>query len=346
MMFGNKQSQLVIEIRVIKNRLIEIRHARIVQVSLALLCGFLSSLVSAQAFPTRNVRIVVPFPAGGSIDAIARQLAQKYTEAFSRPVLVDNRPGAGTNIGAELVAKAAPDGHTWLMNSTSQAISAALYKNLGYDPEKDLAPVTPLMTNILVFVVASKVSAQSMKELMAQMRAQPGGLNFGTTGIGSGNHIAMEMFLQAAALKAVHVPYKGDAGLFPGLIANDVQIAFAPSQSAVAHMKAGRVRALAVASPRRSPALDVPTIAEASGLSNYEYSGWTSLFTTAGTPREFLLRINDEIAKILRSPDIQKNLEIWGVDHYQVGVDEFTARYRRDIEAFKRVVRDANIKVD
>ena len=163
------------------------------------------------------------------------------------------------------------------------------------------AALTPQMTSFQVFVVASRVSAQSMKELMAQMGSQPGGLNFGTTGIDSRNHIAMEMFLQAAGLKAVHVPYKGDAGLFPGLFANDVQIAFAASQAAVAHMKAGRVRALAVTALRRSSALDLPTIAEASGLSNYEFSGWTSLCATAGAPREILLRINDETAKILRS---------------------------------------------
>jgi tripartite-type tricarboxylate transporter receptor subunit TctC len=302
---------------------------------------------SAQDFPSKNIRFVVPQPAGGSIDAIARQFAQKYANAFGRTVVVDNRVGAGTNIGAEQVAKAAPDGHTWLINSTAQAISAALYRNLGYDPERDLAPITPLMTNTLVFVVTPKVPAQTLKDFLAMLRAEPGKYAFGTTGIGSGNHIAMERFLQAAGVKVLHVPYKGDAGLFPALFANDVQFALAPSQAAVSHIKSGRVRALAVAPAKRSRAMpDVPTMGEASGIAHYEYTGWTSLFATAGSPREVLVRINDETAKILEMPDIKKNLVAWGVEPYHLGVEEFTARYKRDIEVFKKVVRDGNIHVD
>jgi tripartite-type tricarboxylate transporter receptor subunit TctC len=311
----------------------------------ALLC-LVSAGAFAQAWPAKNIRIVVPLPAGGSIDGIARQFAQKYSEAWSRPVIVDNRPGAGTNIGAEIVAKAPPDGYTWLMNSTAQAISAALYKNLAYDPEKDLAPVTPLMTNILVFVVPAKLPQQTLKEMMAAMKAEPGKVAFGTTGIGSGGHLAIEMFLQMAGLKALHVPYKGDAGLFPGLVAADVSFALAPSQSAVSHVRGGRVRALAVAAARRTRALpDVPTMAEASGL-NYQYVGWTSVFTTAGTPREVLLRISEESGRIVRSPEVQKSFETWGVEPYEMSVDEFTARYRSDIAAFRKVVRDAGIKVE
>jgi tripartite-type tricarboxylate transporter receptor subunit TctC len=318
-----------------------------VKAAVALLGLVLALPAAAQSFPTKNIRFVVPFPAGGSIDLIARQVSQKISESWNRPVVVENRAGAGTNIGAEFVAKAPPDGHTWLINSTAQAISAALYRNLGYDPEKDLAPITPLMSNTLVLVVPPKVPAQTLQELMAMLRANPGKYAFGTTGVGSGNHIALERFLLAAGLKALHVPYKGDAGLFPGLLAHDVQFALAPSQTAVAHIKAGRVRALGVAPARRSAAMpDVPTMGEASGLRDYEYTGWTSLFTTAGTPREVLLRIHDEASRVARTPEFQKNLEGWGVEPYPMSLDDFTARYRSDIEAFRKVVRDANIKVE
>jgi tripartite-type tricarboxylate transporter receptor subunit TctC len=301
----------------------------------------------AQSFPTRPVRLVVPFAAGGSIDSIARLIGPKYSAAFGQPVLVDNKPGAASNIGAEFVAKAPPDGHTLLLTSTGLAIGGAVYKNLNYDPEKDLVPVGSLMTTSFVLVVPPAVPARSARELIALMKDSPGKLNFGTTGIGSGNHIAVEMLLQAAGVRAVHIPYKGDAPLFPALLANEVQFAFAPSQLAVPHIRAGRVRALAVAPAKRLTALpDVPTLAEAGGIADYEYSGWIGLFATAGTPRDVLLRIWDETAKILNMPEVNRNYEGWGAEPFALGVDEFGARYRKDVARFRNVVKQANIKVE
>jgi tripartite-type tricarboxylate transporter receptor subunit TctC len=287
---------------------------------------------------------VVPYAAGGAVDAMARVFAQKYADAWGQPVVVENRPGAGGNIGSEVVAKAPPDGHTWLLNTSGQAIAPSLYRKLNYDALKDLAPVTTYVAAALILVVPPQVPATTVKELIALAKAQPGKLNFGSTGIGSGPHLAQEMFKSMAGIDVVHVPYKGDAPLFPALFANEVQFAVVPSQTALAHVKAGKVRVLAVTNARRSAALpEVPTVAEAGGLAGYEFGGWTGLFTTGGTPREVIRRIAEETSKLMRAPDVTKYFPLWGVESYHLGTEDFTARYLSDIEKYARIIREARI---
>jgi tripartite-type tricarboxylate transporter receptor subunit TctC len=232
----------------------------------------------AQSFPTKAVRIVVPYPAGGAVDVMARVFAQKFSEAWSQPVIVENRAGAGGNVGAELVAKSAPDGYTWLMNTSGQAIAPGLYKRLNYDPLKDLTPITQLVTTSLVLVTSLKVPANSPKELIALIGAQPGKVNFGSTGIGSAPHLNGEMFKAAAKLEVTHIPYKGYQQLFPALFANEVQYAFVPPQTGLPIIRSGKVRPLAVSGTRRASALpDVPTMTE-SGVPEVQYNGWIGFF--------------------------------------------------------------------
>ncbi len=298
---------------------------------------------TAQNFPAKPIRYVVPYAAGGAVDAMARVFAQRYAEAWGQPVLVENRAGAGGNIGSEVVAKAAPDGHTWLINTSGQAIAPALYRKLNYDAVKDLAPVATYVAAALIVVTPLQVPVNSIKDLIALARAQPGKLNFGSTGIGSGPHLAQELFKSMAGIDVVHVPYKGDAPLFPALFTNEVQFAVVPSQTALAHIRAGKVRVLAITNAKRSSALpDVPTVAEA-GLPGYEFGGWTGLFATGGTSRDIIRRIVDETAKLMQAPEVQKYFPAWGVEPDFRGTEEFTARYHADIDKYVRIIRDAKI---
>jgi tripartite-type tricarboxylate transporter receptor subunit TctC len=297
----------------------------------------------AQTFPSKPIRMVVPYAAGGAVDAMARVFAPKYAEVLGQPVLIDNRAGAGGNIGSEIVAKSAPDGSTWLINTSGQAVAPALYKRLTYDAVKELAPVATWVAAALIVVTPPQVKAASVGELIALAKSQPGKLNFGSTGIGSGPHLAQELLKSMAQIDVVHVPYKGDAPLFPALFTNEVQFAVVPSQTALAHIKAGKVRAIAVTNAKRSSALpDVPTVAE-SGLPGYEFGGWTGLFVSGGTPRDVIRRLNDETARIVKMPEVSKFYAVWGVEPDYRNTEDFTARYLGDIEKFSKIVRDARI---
>jgi tripartite-type tricarboxylate transporter receptor subunit TctC len=310
--------------------------------ALTTLCAAAFS-ATAQSWPTKPVRMVVPYAAGGAVDAMARVFSQKYSEVLGQPVVLDHKPGAGGNIGSESVAKSPPDGYSWLINTSGQAIAPALYRKLNYDAVKELAPVASWISAALIVVTPPQVPANTLAELIALAKAQPGKLNFGSTGIGSGPHLAQEMFKSMAGIDVVHVPYKGDAGLLPALFANEVQFAVVPSQTALPHVKAGKVRVLAVTNARRSSALpSVPTVDEA-GLKGYEFGGYTGVWMSGGSPREVIRRVADDTARIVKMPDVTKYYAVWGVEPFYMNTEQFTARYLADIEKYTRVIREAKI---
>jgi tripartite-type tricarboxylate transporter receptor subunit TctC len=301
------------------------------------------SAAAQQSYPNRPIRLVVPYAPGGATDAMARVYAQKFQEAWGQPMLVENRAGAGGNIGAEVVAKSPPDGYTILLNTSGQAIAPGLYKKLNYDPLKDLVPITQLVGTSLVLVTSPQLPVNSPRELVALARAQPGKLNFGSTGIGSAPHLNGEMFKSAERLDVTHVPYKGDAQVFPALLANEVQFAFVPPQSGLAIIKSGKVKALAVTGSRRSSSLpDLPTLVE-SGVPGVEYNGWVGLFASAGTPREVVQKIADEAARMLHLPEVMKYNPGWGVDPVGSTPDQFAATFRAEVDKFAKLIREAKI---
>jgi len=297
----------------------------------------------AQAWPAKPVRLVVPVPAGGSVDTIARAFAQKFTEAWQQLVIVDNRSGAGGTIGAAMVAKSAPDGYTLLINSTSQASSASLYRKLPFDALNDFAPVTQIISTYMMMVSSPKVPVATLKELIALAKAQPGTLNFGSTGMGSSPHLVGELLRLETGIDVVHIPYKGDVLLQPALISGQIQFATLPPIAVLQHVKAGRMRALAVTGKVRvSTSPDVPTVAEA-GVPNFEFTGWIGLFAPAGTPSDILGRISAETIRLLGTPDILERVPGWGGEPAGTTPEEFAARYRSDIAKYARIIREAKV---
>ena len=297
----------------------------------------------AQSWPARVVHLIVPVSAGGGIDTVARAMAQKYSEAWGQPVVVENRAGAGGIIGADALAKAPRDGYTLLVNSTSQATSAAQYARLPYDPLKDFAPASQIIYTYLMLGVNMKVSATSVKELVALAKAQPGRLNYGSTGSGGSPHLVSELFRLETGINVVHVPYKGDSQLQPALVSDEVQFTFLTPIALMSHVRSGRVRALAITgSSRTSIAPDVPTMAEA-GFPAVEYTGWMGTFAGGGTPRDVLVRIAEDTRRIMRMPDILARVPGWGGEPAGSTPDEFEARYRADVAKFARIIREAKI---
>ena len=304
-----------------------------------------ATLAAAQAWPAKPVRIMVGASPGGGTDIIARMLAEKYQAIFGQPFLVENRPGASNTIAADLTAKAPPDGQTILVaTNTAQSIAPHLLK-LGYDPLKDLAPVALLVTVPNVLVVNTDVPAKSVKELVALIRANPDKYSYGSSGTGSTQHLAGEAFAHELGLKMTHVPYKGSSQALADLIGGQIQMIFDTTSSAMSHIKGGKVRALAVMSPKRSRELpDVPTLAEA-GIPNVEMTTWYGLFATAGTPRPTLDRLAAETAKVLKMPDVQKRLEALAGEPGNVTPAQLGAMNKAEYERFGALIRGANIKI-
>ena len=302
-----------------------------------------SGIALAQAWPGKPVRLIVPISAGGSVDTIGRAVAQKYSELWKQPVIVENRAGAGGTIGSDIVAKSAPDGYTLLINSTSQASTAALYRKLPYDPIREFAPVTQIITTYQMLVSSPKLPVTTLRELIAMAKAQPGKLNMASSGVGSSPHLVGELLRLEAGINVVHVPYKGDVGLQPALIGGEVDFSFLSPIAAIAHMKGGRMRVLAVTGLQRAAiAPEVPTMVEA-GVPNFEFIGWVGLFAPAGTPREVERRISDDMKQILAMPDIAERVPGWGGVAAGTTPEEFTTRYRSDVAKFIRIVRDAKV---
>src|SRR5215470_5325303 len=236
---------------------------------IGVLLGLTGSAASAQGFPSKPLHIVVPFAAGGAVDTVARAFGPRLTEGFGQPVIIDNRPGAGSNIGADFVAKSPPDGYTVLLTPAGLAIGPALYRKLPFDPAKDLTPVTQLMSSWLILAASEKLPATSLRELLALAKAKPGRLNYGSTGIGSPPHLAGELLRLLGGIDIVHVPYKGDAPMYAALLAGEVDVAFGPLAGAAPLIKSGRLRLLAMTDVKRSPLLpEAPTLME-SGLPDF-----------------------------------------------------------------------------
>jgi tripartite-type tricarboxylate transporter receptor subunit TctC len=306
--------------------------------ALAFPCG--SAL--AQSYPSRPVRIIVPFAAGGAVDTLARLLGNKLTEQFGQPVVVENRAGAGGNLAPDALAKAAPDGYTILLTTNGLAISPALYRTLPFDVHKDFVPVTQVVASQLVIAAHPKLPANSIVELIALAKAKPGSLNYGSTGIGNPLHLTMEMLKTAAGIDIQAVPYRGDAPLNAALIAGEIQVAVVPMATTLPHLQNDLLKALAVGGAQRAAALPkVPTVAET--IPGFESSSWQGLFVPANTPREIVMTIQRETAKALKAPDLVERLKTGGNEPVGSTPDEFDARFRADIAKFAKIVKDARI---
>ena len=305
-----------------------------------------AAAAAAQSYPSKPVRIMVGANAGGGTDIIARMLAEKYQAAMGQPFVVENKPGASNTIAADLTAKAAPDGHTLLLaTNTGAAIAPHLIK-LAYDPNKDLIPVALIVVVPNVLVVGPNVPANNVRDLIVLMKAKPDGFSYGSSGVGSTQHLAGEAFNLAAGTKAVHVPYKGSAQALADLVGGQIQLDFDTTSSAMAFIKGGKVKPLAVMSAKRTPELpDVPTMAEA-GLPGVEMTTWYGLFVTAGTPKAVVDRIFAETAKALQQPDVQKRLTGLGGEPGNVSQAEFAALVKSDYDRFGKLIKDANVKLE
>jgi tripartite-type tricarboxylate transporter receptor subunit TctC len=298
---------------------------------------------AAQDYPNRPVRIVVPYPAGGTIDAVARLVGQKLQESFKQAVIIENRAGASGNIGADVVAKSAPDGYTILLATNGQASTPAVFRKLPYDAEKDLIPVTQLNSSTLVLVAHPNLPARTVPELVTLAKSKPGSLNYGSTGVGNPLHLTMEMLKRKAGMDIMMVPFRGDAPLMTALIANEVQLAVSPVPAAQPHIQSGVLRALGLTRARRTPALpDVPTIAE-QGFSDFDTASWHGFFVPAGTPHEVVMRIYQETKKALETPDLRERLLRLGAEPVATSPTEFTALFKADMEKFGQVVKEAGI---
>ena len=303
-------------------------------------------IASGQAYPTKPIRIVVPLAAGGPGDLLARAIAQKLSDTMAQPVVIDNRPGANTNVGNEAVAKAAPDGYTLLATASTLTINPSLYSNLTYDPIKDFAPITPIATTPLVLVVHPSLSVRSVKELIALARARPTQILYGSPGNGSTPHLAAEMFNTMAGVKLMHVPYKGVTGAFSDLLGGQISLMFPGAPIAVPQVKAGKLRALGTTGAKRTPAApEVPTIAEAA-LPGYEVSVWYGILAPAGTPRTVISRLNTEIVRIVQLPDIRERWAALGAEPLHSAPEQFAAFLKNDLGKWAKVVRDSGAKID
>jgi tripartite-type tricarboxylate transporter receptor subunit TctC len=302
--------------------------------------------VTAQVYPTKPVRLVVPWPPGGGTDILARAMADKLTETWNQTVYVDNRAGAGGNIGTEIAAKSAADGYTIIFATSSLAYNPALYKALSYDAIKDFVPITLVASIPHVLVVNGGSSISSVRDLITQATANPGKLNYASAGNGSNFHLAAELFTRVAKIKAVHIPYKGGGPAVTAVIAGEVDFTFANLVAALPHVQSGRLRALGVTSEKRSRALpDVPTISE-SGLTGYEFSTWFGVLAPTGTPPEIIRTLNRDIVRILKTQELMQRLTREGAELIASTPEEFAAFLKQDTDKWSVIIRDADIRAE
>ena len=300
---------------------------------------------SGPAWPNRPIRILVPYAAGGAMDVLARLIASKLQEQMGTPVIVENRSGAGGNIGADAVAKAAPDGYTILFNINGHAIAPAIYKSLPFNPDKDFLPITQLFSTATAFVVLPSLPVKSFQEFVALAKSRPGDLNYGSTGVGNSLHLTMELLMRETGMKMTMVPFRGDAPLFQGFMSNDVQAAVVPTVAAKQQMDSGIIRVLGVSSAQRLAAMpDVHTIKE-QGLPDFESTGWMGLFAPAGTPRPIIERLAQEARTAIMAPDMTPRFVSFGVEPIAQGPEAFDAVYKADRIKFEKIVKEANISL-
>jgi tripartite-type tricarboxylate transporter receptor subunit TctC len=304
-------------------------------------------LGAQEAYPTKPVRWVVPYAAGGLPDTIARVLAQKVTESLGQQVVIENRGGAGGITGTEVVAHAAPDGYTFLVADVGQvAINPHLYTKLPFDPDKDLTPVSLLATANLFLVANQSVPVKDFGELVVLARAKPGVLNYGSSGVGSIHHLSMEVLKSSLGLAIVHIPYKGTGQSIPALVSGDVSLAYSAMPSIAAHVKSGRVKVLAVSTAGRSPtAPDVPTVAEL-GVPGYDFAPEIGLLAPAGTSPAIIARVSQEVAKALRSPEVTQRFAQLDITPVGSSPAEYAARIRAANEKYARAVKVSGARID
>jgi tripartite-type tricarboxylate transporter receptor subunit TctC len=314
---------------------------------LILAAALAASSAHADVYPSRPIRFVVAFPPGGGTDIIARSIAQKLAERLARQVLVDNRPGAGGNIGTDIVAKSAPDGYTMLMGSAGPlAINSSLFASMPFDPQRDLAPVTLAASTPNLLVVHPSLKVATVKELVELARAHPGEINFASSGHGTPAHLAGELFNSMAGVKLVHVPYKGAAPALADLLGGQVQLMFSTMPPALPHVKDGKLRALAVTSAKRSPATpNLPTVDEAA-LPGFEANTWHGVVLPAGTQPAIIARLNREIVAILHLPEIVERLSSQGAEPVGSTPEEFAAYIRSETKKWAKVVRESGAKAE
>jgi tripartite-type tricarboxylate transporter receptor subunit TctC len=305
-----------------------------------------ASTVVAQTYPVKPIRLIVPQSAGGSTDLVARPLAQQLANALKEPVVVDNRPGAGSVIGTDLVAKAAPDGYTLLAVAASFSMSPSLHPDLPFDPARDFAPITLLSSLPNILVVQPVLPVKSVKELIDYAKARPGQLNFGSSGVATGTHLSMEMFMVMTGIRLVHVPYKGGGLAVNALLGGEVQVNFATISTALPFVKNGRLRALAVTTTKRTAAApEVPTVAE-SGVPGYAYASWIGLLAPARTPHPIVAILNTEAVKAVHMPEMKSILALEGSEPVGNTAAEFSALIKTEVARWRKVVKAAGIKAE
>ncbi len=305
-----------------------------------------SSSVFAQAWPSKTITLVVPFPAGGTTDLISRPLAQKLAEVLKQPVVVENRGGAGGTLGAGVAARTAPDGYTFLIGAVHHTIATTLYKNLPYNFEKDFAPVTVMAYVPNIVVAHSSVAAKNMQELTALAKAKPGSITYGSAGNGTSHHMAAELFKSMAKVDMQHVPYKGGGPMMNDLIGGQINVAFETAASATPQIKGGKVKALAITTAKRSPSMpDLPTVAE-SGLPGYDVVTWYGMLAPAGTPKDVVARMNDEVRKILHTAEFKQRLADISSEPGDTTPEQFAELIKSDTVKWAKVVKESGATID
>ncbi len=296
--------------------------------------------VNAQQYPTKTVRIIVPATPGGSSDVFARAIAQRLQETWGKPVIVEYKPGAGTNIGSDLVAKSAPDGYTLLLNGIPLATNPSLYANMPFSPSKDLAPIIEVAEMLNVITVHPDLGVNSLKELVDLAKKEPGKLNYGTPGAGSSGHLSGELLALKTGAKITHIAYQGNAQATTDHIGGTLQVGFVNLPVALQFVKSGKIKALAVTSRKRTPLLpDVPTVAETLGIPDYELTGWFGLLAPARVPTEILARIQEDTQRVLKDPTLIDIIKTAGGEVLGGTTAQFEARLKRDTERLTEVIR-------
>jgi tripartite-type tricarboxylate transporter receptor subunit TctC len=309
--------------------------------------ALLSPVAVAQEYPVKPVRLIAPFPPGGTTDVLCRFVAQKLGEGLGRQVVVENRPGAGGNIGHEAAAKSPADGYTLVISATGAMVANQfLYKRLGFDPYNDFSPISVIATSGPVLVVHPSIPARSVKELVAVARARPGQLNFGSGGVGTTAHIATEVFRSAAGIKIVHVPYKGNVLAVTDTVSGHIEAMFADMVPSVPHIKSGRLRGLAITPEQRSPTLpELPTMVEA-GIKQPFPQTWWALNSPKGTPSPIVSRLNTEVGRMMKQPEVQERYNSLGIFTQHTTPEQVTERMKREAPVMAKVMKDAGIKPD
>ncbi|AMN44488.1 Bug family tripartite tricarboxylate transporter substrate binding protein [Rhodoplanes sp. Z2-YC6860] len=299
--------------------------------------------VQAETYPSRTIRVVVPYAPGGGVSILGQIVTNKMSEILKQPIIIDNRPGAGGNLGAEIVAKSPPDGYTILLHTSAMSSASALYSKLPFDPSKDFIPVTMVISTQFVIAGSPKDPATNLTELATEAKATPGALNFGSSGPGSSLHIFAEMFNSFTGIRMVHIPYRGDAPMVTALIGNDIQLAFLPQANGIANVQSNLIRGLGVTGTKRMEALPNVATAAEQGVKGLEVGSWNAMFVPAGTPPEIVKTIQQAVAQALADPKLRETLIQTGQEPVGDTPEQFAATFKADVARFSKVVEVAKI---